>query len=475
MFLRKSHVMILSAIIAISATVLFPSHSTAAGVLAVSNDKCQILVSGDIEQGDYDNIVTLAKNTRARTICLNSGGGSWIEGVKIAEFVMDRFIGTYVDRGNECYSVCAIIFLAGARKSRRVQQFTVAAGIFDKGFYRLPNRTMHVQAKVGFHAPYLTLRQKQYSASDIETARLAALQAFAKFLGMMARKKSVENDARYLAKRFISRALRKNPDELLMIDSIDMAGRLHVDLVGYKRPTRITERDLFWAATKALVWREDKSFQEFIDKNKKGGYTRGTIYECPSSFEHDWPFKRAFFSCWICGEGDWDTFIEVYESKSSSSALYIGIYSFFDERNKWKLSGISKALLVKGQGHLLSPIWYIYPHDTPLNELSDTVPTRLQVRPADDTCKHKGEYFIIAGSYLRKGSYPDPWIGKARQRAELLLNAGFEAYVIDTNQYPNLTNWLWAVVIGPYDKPFAKREMRKIRRFVPDAYVKRGR
>jgi hypothetical protein len=50
-----------------------------------------------------------------------------------------------------------------------------------------------------------------------------------------------------------------------------------------------------------------------------------------------------------------------------------------------------------------------------------------------------------------------------------------QARIVDTNKYPNLSNGLYAVVVGPYDKARAERTLASIRGVVGDAYIKSGR
>lgn len=64
--------------------------------------------------------------------------------------------------------------------------------------------------------------------------------------------------------------------------------------------------------------------------------------------------------------------------------------------------------------------------------------------------------------------------GKADQRTSVLRSLGYEARVVDTNQYPKLRNGFLAVVLGPYSKNEAQNALKKVRSVAPDSYLKSG-
>lgn len=374
--------------IAVAVLLLSPAPGQAADIKLTERPECGVSLSGDIEVGDYDRFASVAASAGNQGLCLNSPGGSWMEGVKIAEYVMDHFVGTYVGAGQQCKSACAIVFLAGARKSRVVKKGSVEEDFLTAEWFRLPNRTMHVTAKVGFHAPYLVMGEKQYTARDVETARIAALQAFGKFLGLLAQKREVENVNNFVPKRFISRAMRMGRDELLMIDTVDIAGWLGVDLVGYKAPRRLSREDIYWAAyKKLLVWGGDRSLSELSKSNDvwqySDAYAKGL-----SEFERRGAFQMGIF--FRGEEMDGDLVYETYMD-NDRPFIYSGIHTFgrpvlYDDPSKvpyWKLNemvdvekdkrrftGITRRLHEGGYDYLLTPLWYIYPAKTKLADIA---------------------------------------------------------------------------------------------------------
>lgn len=79
-----------------------------------------------------------------------------------------------------------------------------------------------------------------------------------------------------------------------------------------------------------------------------------------------------------------------------------------------------------------------------------------------------GSWFVITGSF------PQTNPNEAKAREDSLRSQGFPAITIDTNHYPNLSNGLYAVVLGPSDRATAEINLNAIRGTVGDAYIKNG-
>jgi hypothetical protein len=75
-------------------------------------------------------------------LTMNGNGGSYSEGLAMADFLRANHIATVVERGAVCYSACAFAFLGGSAYS---SQDGVGAYI---------DRVVEPGSTVGFHAPY---------------------------------------------------------------------------------------------------------------------------------------------------------------------------------------------------------------------------------------------------------------------------------------------------------------------------------
>jgi len=115
------------------------------------------------------------------------------------------------------------------------------------------------------------------------------------------------------------------------------------------------------------------------------------------------------------------------------------------------------------------------PSPTPVAQPNPTPPSREMQEPdgrqisSPNREKRPGDYFVILGGF-RHADKP-----KSVQYQERLQTKGYaNHYIIDSDQYPNLRSGLWVVVMGPYPKAEAEREMKKMKISVSDCYVKSG-
>jgi cell division septation protein DedD len=72
------------------------------------------------------------------------------------------------------------------------------------------------------------------------------------------------------------------------------------------------------------------------------------------------------------------------------------------------------------------------------------------------------------------GSFTRDEYEKARERLQQVRGLGYDARIIDTDEYPNLTGGLWAVVMGPYSRARAESQAARVKSLRPDAYIKSG-
>lgn len=126
----------------------------------------------------------------------------------------------------------------------------------------------------------------------------------------------------------------------------------------------------------------------------------------------------------------------------------------------------------------------IYPgtsdaEDTPISSLSfegeRSANDRATVQPASPPQPDRDAIkpsIPPGNSFVVLGSYPKIERAKADQRLSFVQGRGYDARIVDTDNYPSLRPGLWAVVVGPYDKDQAKQLAQQLRTVVPDAYVR---
>ncbi len=107
-------------------------------------------VDGDVEtlRNMYESFVKCRlacigpEGGATAVLTMNGPGGSYIEGLRLADFLRENHIATVVERGMQCYSACAFGFLGGSGWSPQ------------DGVGTYIDRMLEPGSVVGFHAPY---------------------------------------------------------------------------------------------------------------------------------------------------------------------------------------------------------------------------------------------------------------------------------------------------------------------------------
>ena len=207
-------------LIALSISLLSqPSLVFAAEIALVESHPmgCEYKVTGLINDGDAEKIDKILKENdwfevaaRGWKICLDSPGGSFVEGVKLAETFAANSIGTVVAQNNVCESACAIAFMGGSYFN-------------PEGESRLVSRIMHPTAKLGFHAPALLIPEGSYSKSEVDKAYEIALKAVVELSDM--------RSSGYEIRESLFKHTLKTPFESMhYVDTVGKALRYKIDV-----------------------------------------------------------------------------------------------------------------------------------------------------------------------------------------------------------------------------------------------------
>lgn len=238
--------------------------------------RCNFRLDGEILAGDLAKVAAaraqvqrliserLAANwsmaaqfaSHSPVLCLNSRGGNFSEGLRIAMHLMngsgaDHAVTTYVEDRGECYSACALIFLAGS--------------LFGRGGESYPARFLHVGGRLGFHAPYIdpgTLEDRSYSRTEMAETFEAAIGGVTAAIQLFDRRTfggpKVHDDNRpWVSSSLFIEMLRKGPNELFAIDTVGKAGRWGIGLVGAKEVNVLNVNVFRQACDNVSAWEND--------------------------------------------------------------------------------------------------------------------------------------------------------------------------------------------------------------------------
>lgn len=224
--------------------------SSAAEIKRSDDPLCIIKLEGEIVKGDFDRLNILAdavlpgfdgETTHKNTMCLNSPGGNLAEGTALAEAIYKRGISTILLEGDSCYSACAIMFMMG-----------IASG----GEMGWPVRKMHKNAKLGFHRPFLQIDSDETIsikalAVSYDEAQNALLQIF-----NLANNPTGPFTTDPMMKPDLVQAMIAHVgDDFFMVDDVNKAGRLDIEVFGYEDPNTIDSKSALAACDNAFFWK----------------------------------------------------------------------------------------------------------------------------------------------------------------------------------------------------------------------------
>ena len=234
---------------AIVGLVLFQAGAASgADITKSSKETCVLSLEGEIVPGDFSRLVEIAakeflgvdgESSARDTICLNSPGGNVTEGVKLAEFFYTNGVGTIIDEGAECYSMCAIMFMMGIAQGPEVT---------------FVNRKLHITGKLGFHRPYLALKDESLvSTKVLAVAHDVALEDMSKIM-LLANNLVPWSNSTMMRPDLIQEMLRHIGNDFFYIDTVEKAGRFEIELIGLPEQSAPPEERAYYACENSFHW-----------------------------------------------------------------------------------------------------------------------------------------------------------------------------------------------------------------------------
>ena len=234
------------------------SSGHAASINKSTSSGCAVELVGDIQEGDAAHAKELLQNLNLlarsdvdvwdtdtnKALCLNSSGGLYFEGMKIARLVHDGAVTTRILQNSKCSSACAIIFMAGR-----------ATSVDDDS----PSRYLNVSGQLGFHAPYPKLDpSKTYSAEEVE--KLIQMQSLiaSSFLEFASFHSEFDFKTA-LPMSLVREMFNSGPDNLAFVDDVDRAARWGIGMEGITLPSNLSVQQITQLCRNMEAWSADRS------------------------------------------------------------------------------------------------------------------------------------------------------------------------------------------------------------------------
>lgn len=334
--------------VAISLSVLVPTTPLwAAEIKPIESEKCRYLLSGVIAMGDAEKIAAILDKTgdgvdARNSICLNSPGGNYLAGKQLYDAFMTDGFATYVRKGDECHSACAIAFLGGS----------------VWGDFRHPSRTVEPGGIVGFHAPYAILELgKKYSAEYVSSLTRTAFGIVTTLIK--------EQEALKISRGFLTNFILFDSERTKQIETVGDAA--HAGISIDVKPVKVSfSTESITHACETLF---DVYGSEFINsnsavapdfrientefsKNSSNRIKVGDVEWVRVSTQHDWETPNQTASC-------------AFNPEIDASGYYEAVLWSNDVGEDSKLDSALQTLKTA------VPWWYFMPKSTKITDLAN--------------------------------------------------------------------------------------------------------
>jgi len=204
-----------------AATISVVQHSQQAwrGLNEPEFLECGISLSGPIEAGDTERLRSALSGANiVPVLCLNSEGGLFSEGLRLAQFIRETQLVTLVQAGDVCHSACAMAFMGGS-----YSELGTAV-----------QRYMHPTASVGFHAPELDLPDGMSPNVIVETAYRDALSDISRTLLTLVLATDTLGEP-YFSPYLLAEMLATPSDELRFVETINDSALWGIEILFFPR------------------------------------------------------------------------------------------------------------------------------------------------------------------------------------------------------------------------------------------------
>lgn len=223
----------------------FPHMSTAAKVNLSEDPECRLDITGPIESGDFQKVLDLkallvidnGESTSGSIVCLDSPGGSLVEGLRLARFFLEEGVGTRIRGGKSCYSICSVMFMMGNARGPEVSFL---------------DRRMHATSGLGFHRSYLSIEEAQeFTAGDIEAAYDLGIASVYDLMGL-ANEPTPWHDSRMIEPDLMQYMMGTPGDDMYLIRTVEQATRWQIGIDGLSDLNNLSPAHLLFACENVL-------------------------------------------------------------------------------------------------------------------------------------------------------------------------------------------------------------------------------
>jgi hypothetical protein len=226
--------------------IWLPALAYSAEITISDDPECRVEIVGPIVQGDMEAFGRLAsylivdngESTSGSVLCLDSPGGSVIEGMALAQFILENGVSTRIRAEKQCASICAIMFMMGNYRGSEV------AGL---------SRRMHYTSRLGFHRPYIRADEAQlYTSNDLSSTYDLGMETVFEIL-TLANQREPWGTAQMIEPELMQVMTGTPGNEMFYITTVEQTARWRIGVDGSSANVSPTSSRLHYACENALA------------------------------------------------------------------------------------------------------------------------------------------------------------------------------------------------------------------------------
>jgi hypothetical protein len=325
---------------------LFFTPLLAAQIGKSNSPLCEFALEGKIEKGDVDRIkqfrqltpaLKFKKGNDSHHICLHSEGGDYEEALRVIKYNTREYgrLSTVIDKGADCFSACAFIFMFGNYSEGNAPGYIA--------------RKLHPLGRLGFHSPSIEPGGNNYEREVVAREYRNGIRAIANLL-------EYDLEDRFPKNLLIEALKIGDAGKFFYVDTVAKVSSSEVELVGFRPPAQLNAQMLELACFSKTYRREFQTMSRWDligDQDVRVEVSKAP----PRTISFVNRRHRAIFRNFGQEQSGYCV-VDAYDSGSKGLFIHVAFTEHINDPRVPKPDHLEA--MVKQGGRAGDPIWYAF-------------------------------------------------------------------------------------------------------------------